>query len=171
MTDTGTQNNSNYRADGKEVGNWTRFINHSCNPNLRVLAIPCDENTGHPPTAWAAKIRGRASYTSAQKEHARLVVFSIRKVSEGEPLTMDYYANMKREHTARAFFKCSAYKKKFSCGVCPDEARQPRTGRATGRVKPCRGDIWVANPDPVYEAVLLVKDAALPSAAAGPARN
>ncbi|CAF1106243.1 unnamed protein product [Adineta steineri] len=53
--------------DARYYGNWTRFINHSCSPNLHIVPIRSDQPT--PP---------------------RLVFFTLREIHENEELSYSY---------------------------------------------------------------------------------
>ncbi|UJR15595.1 hypothetical protein I4U23_002531 [Adineta vaga] len=53
--------------DARYYGNWTRFINHSCNPNLHIVPIRIDQPT--PP---------------------RLAFFTLREIQEHEELSYSY---------------------------------------------------------------------------------
>lgn len=55
--------------DGYYYGNLSRFINHSCNPNLQVLSIHVENREILLP---------------------RVVLFSTKEIEEGEELTFDY---------------------------------------------------------------------------------
>lgn len=53
--------------DARYYGNWTRFINHSCNPNLHIVPIRIDQPT--PP---------------------HLAFFTLREIQENEELSYSY---------------------------------------------------------------------------------
>ena len=53
--------------DARYYGNWTRFINHSCNPNLHIVPIRID-----------------------QPEPPRLVFFTLRAIEANEELSYSY---------------------------------------------------------------------------------
>ncbi|KAF9000923.1 SET domain-containing protein [Hymenopellis radicata] len=52
-------NHPKYSVDSLNCGNWTRFINHSCNPNLQVYSVVYDSipDMNTPYIAFAAKRR------------------------------------------------------------------------------------------------------------------
>lgn len=54
-------------VDARYYGNWTRFINHSCDPNLDIVPIRIDR-------PWPP----------------HLAFFTRRKIDEGEELTYSY---------------------------------------------------------------------------------
>jgi len=62
-----------YSVDGYTKGNWGRFINHSCDPNMQVLP---------------------AMFDSPQIEKSYLVFVAIRDIREREELTIDYHPNL-----------------------------------------------------------------------------
>ncbi|KAF8882347.1 hypothetical protein CPB85DRAFT_1339612 [Mucidula mucida] len=55
----GHVNDSKYSVDSLNCGNWTRFINHSCNPNLQVYSVVYDSipDMNTPYIAFAARRR------------------------------------------------------------------------------------------------------------------
>ncbi|EJU05065.1 SET domain-containing protein [Dacryopinax primogenitus] len=65
-------NTSGWSVDARECGNWTRFINHSCSPNLETYTVQFD-----------------APYMS---EHpGKLVFVTSKSIDAGTELTLDYY--------------------------------------------------------------------------------
>jgi histone-lysine N-methyltransferase SUV39H len=60
---------SPYEVDGEFISGPTRFINHSCNPNMRTFARVGDH---------------------ADKHIHDLALFAIRNIPAGEELTFDY---------------------------------------------------------------------------------
>ncbi|KAJ7457209.1 hypothetical protein B0H11DRAFT_211520 [Mycena galericulata] len=42
MENLKAEHNNSYTVDAFSCGNWTRFINHSCEPNLRVMPVVSD---------------------------------------------------------------------------------------------------------------------------------
>lgn len=79
-----------YEVDGEFMAGPTRFINHSCSPNLRIFAKVGDQ---------------------ADKHIHELAFFAIQRIPAGEELTFDYvdgnddddlyeeYENMKEKMT------------------------------------------------------------------------
>ncbi|CAF4820529.1 unnamed protein product [Rotaria socialis] len=62
--------------DARYYGNWTRFINHSCNPNLHIVPIRIDQPT--PP---------------------RLAFFTLREVQDNEELSYSYGTMIDEKHS------------------------------------------------------------------------
>ncbi|CAF1408314.1 unnamed protein product [Rotaria magnacalcarata] len=62
--------------DARYYGNWTRFINHSCNPNLHIVPIRIDQPT--PP---------------------RLAFFTLREIQGNEELSYSYGTTIDEKHS------------------------------------------------------------------------
>lgn len=62
-----------FEVDGEFMSGPTRFINHSCNPNLRIFARVGDH---------------------ANKHIHDLALFAVRDIARGEELTFDYVAGV-----------------------------------------------------------------------------
>ncbi|CAD6193958.1 unnamed protein product [Caenorhabditis auriculariae] len=58
-----------YTIDAKFYGNYTRFINHSCEPNVKVANV-----------CWDA----------CQDQLVHMCLFSVKEIETGEELTIDY---------------------------------------------------------------------------------
>jgi len=61
---------STYTIDAFHVGNFTRFLNHSCDPNCKITATYVNEPDLHKPT---------------------LTIYTCRDVRAGEELTFAYF--------------------------------------------------------------------------------
>ncbi|KAF9654250.1 SET domain-containing protein [Thelephora ganbajun] len=62
-----------YSVDGYTKGNWGRFINHSCDPNMQVLP---------------------AMFDAPEIEKSYLVFVATKDIREGVELTIDYHPNL-----------------------------------------------------------------------------
>lgn len=62
------QKDNPYTIDAAKIGNFTRFINHSCDPNVGVWVI----------------------HTATDCNLPTLCFFSLRRIEAGEELTLDY---------------------------------------------------------------------------------
>jgi len=69
MLDTIEQNTAPYCIDAMAFGNVSRFINHSCNPNLENYQIFVDDLNPHKP---------------------RIAFFAKRDIKKGEEISFDY---------------------------------------------------------------------------------
>lgn len=85
-----------FSIDGTTRGNLTRFLNHSCEPNLKVwpVAYPNDDLRKH-----------------------RLYFFALKNISAGTELTLDYFGGVSKkkaeemvEGSNRKACKCGANK-------------------------------------------------------------
>ncbi|KAF8826427.1 hypothetical protein HHX47_DHR5000111 [Lentinula edodes] len=61
-----------YSIDARKCGNWTRFLNHSCLPNLAVYTAVLD--------------------TIPEQNIPRLVFFALEDILKGTEMTVDYHA-------------------------------------------------------------------------------
>ncbi|KAF9076584.1 hypothetical protein BDP27DRAFT_1313579 [Rhodocollybia butyracea] len=61
-----------YSIDARRCGNWTRFLNHSCHPNLAVYTAVWD--------------------TIPEQNIPHLVFFALDDIPRGEEMTVDYHA-------------------------------------------------------------------------------
>ncbi|XP_065674619.1 histone-lysine N-methyltransferase SUV39H2 [Hydra vulgaris] len=68
-----------FTIDAHEYGNVSHFINHSCDPNLRVF------------TVWVDTLDPRLP---------RLGLFALRDIKQGEELTFDYTCGQKESKTS-----------------------------------------------------------------------
>ncbi|CAF3418506.1 unnamed protein product [Rotaria sp. Silwood1] len=71
--------------DARYYGNWTRFINHSCNPNLHIVAIRIDQPT--PP---------------------HFAFFSLRKIEANEELSYSYGTRIDEKHSKPCYCSSSS---------------------------------------------------------------
>eukprot|EP00730_Choanoeca_flexa_P013270 TRINITY_DN5143_c0_g1_i1.p1 TRINITY_DN5143_c0_g1~~TRINITY_DN5143_c0_g1_i1.p1 ORF type:complete len:224 (+),score=17.06 TRINITY_DN5143_c0_g1_i1:103-774(+) len=72
-------------VDARYKGNETRFINHSCDPNLDIKPV-------------------------RERQIPRLCLFAIRDIAAGEPLTFDYGHGSAQEEMSRIKCQCGANK-------------------------------------------------------------
>ena len=70
------QNLTQTFIDARHYGNWTRFINHSCEPNLQVVPIRID-----------------------QPKPPHLVFFTLRPIESGEELSYSYGTEIDSVHS------------------------------------------------------------------------
>ncbi|XP_050527592.1 histone-lysine N-methyltransferase Su(var)3-9-like isoform X2 [Daktulosphaira vitifoliae] len=77
--------NYKYIIDGSNYANFTRFINHSCDPNLGVYAVWVD---------------------CLDRNLPRLALFANRNINNGEQLTTDYFARCDQETLKSTGFTC-----------------------------------------------------------------
>lgn len=119
---------SAFTVDARRYGNATRFINHSCDPNLRVLAVVID--------CQDTRLHGIAFFTA-------------RDIQPGEQLTFDYSGLTDFESNAtattrgrkkrkKAFTLKGAKKKEDTKATTPNSlSTSPRAGTSTLSDRPC----------------------------------
>ncbi|KAJ4472112.1 hypothetical protein J3R30DRAFT_3523249 [Lentinula aciculospora] len=71
-----------YSIDARRCGNWTRFLNHSCLPNLAVYTAVWD--------------------TIPEQNIPHLVFFALDNIPKGTEMTVDYHAGMPLPKKGRA---------------------------------------------------------------------
>ncbi|KAG8533334.1 uncharacterized protein KY384_002117 [Bacidia gigantensis] len=89
-----------YTCDGRHMGSPARFINHSCEPNLRLFTVSFNHN---------------------DRNIYELAFFALHAIPAGEELTFDYYDNGEEEEIsdskAKEFEEQKGYKPtKCLCG-------------------------------------------------------
>ncbi|KAL5495686.1 hypothetical protein ACEPAI_1149 [Sanghuangporus weigelae] len=96
-----------YTMDAFHVGNFTRFLNHSCDPNCKINAVYIND---------------------ANVEKALLGIFALKDIDAGQELTFNYYGEMDEEDKDRgedqAYQKClcgarNCYGKLFTFSSAP----------------------------------------------------
>jgi len=90
-----------YSVDGYARGNWGRFINHSCGPNMQVLPVMFD---------------------APEVEKSYLVFIATKDIPEGKELTLDYHPNLGVPTKPKG-------KKKRGSDTCMCDAKLCRGGR------------------------------------------
>ncbi|KAL5518555.1 hypothetical protein ACEPAH_238 [Sanghuangporus vaninii] len=98
-----------YTMDAYHVGNFTRFLNHSCDPNCKINAVHIND---------------------ANIEKALLGIFALKDIDAGQELTFNYYGEMDEENKDKgedqAYQKClcgarNCYGKLFTFSSAPAE--------------------------------------------------
>lgn len=98
-----------YVVDGQKFGNATRFMNHSCNPNCRI--IPVSVNHGDEKLYY-------------------LAFFALRYISAGTELTFDYNPTFdKKEKKSSGAVKCLCGDKKCRGQLWPNARKQNNQGK------------------------------------------
>ncbi|TFK63358.1 SET domain-containing protein [Pluteus cervinus] len=70
MNEGPTDNSESYSVDGRTCGNWTRFLNHSCSPNLQAYQVVYD--------------------TIPEMNRPYIAFAALRQIDPREELTIDY---------------------------------------------------------------------------------
>ncbi|KAJ7708333.1 hypothetical protein B0H17DRAFT_454635 [Mycena rosella] len=103
-----------YTVDSLRYGNWTRFINHSCEPNLRVQPIVYD--------------------TLPSQNMAYLTFIAMERIPARTELTFDYDPAVQRDHKVTQGQQRKGWKRKSEserpesatdcvCGADPERCR------------------------------------------------
>ncbi|KAJ7035155.1 SET domain-containing protein [Mycena alexandri] len=95
-----------YTVDSRRYGNWTRFINHSCAPNLRVQPVVYD--------------------TLPQQNIAFLAFIATDDIPARKELTFDYDPEAQREYLAALYEKRTPPPMQKGATVCGCDAEHCR---------------------------------------------
>ncbi|KAJ3998611.1 hypothetical protein F5050DRAFT_1566757 [Lentinula boryana] len=86
-----------YSIDARKCGNWTRFLNHSCLPNLAVYSAVWD--------------------TIPEQNIPHLVFFALEDIPKGAEMTVDYHAGIPVPRQGRIHIHRPPDTNKCFCGA------------------------------------------------------